>query len=342
MRFSTRHLVRPTTRRPTADYTQGADKWRLFLYVAALMLVLAAIERARDPATWQWMWNLGPAKAPAVPFDNKLENGGLRTARDPADTFVAAPDVEADGSIEAARGQIQDDTVIFRPAEREIWFHEVQRVRDAAPDAMKRESLGRVAYLQLARQPADYRGKVVTVAGTVRMAYRAPAAENDLGIEEYFVYWLQPAGGPDSPIVVYALDSPAGFPKIAPNMQEAQKKSAQLREEVEITGVFFKRCAYAGQGGTYTAPLMIANVPNWHRRQPIAAPPASNLSAREVAALAAVALVLAICITAVVWKRSRRPRVKDQLISVGSLTVGPSTKQSLRELEQQARGEGTA
>ena len=65
--------------------------------------------------------------------------------------------------------------------------------------------MGRVAYLQLYKQSADYRGKMVTVKGTVRLAYRVAAPANYLGVKEYCVYWLYPAGGPDSPLIVYAL-----------------------------------------------------------------------------------------------------------------------------------------
>jgi hypothetical protein len=342
MRHSARYPERLTTRRPPPDYTQGAAKWRLFLYVATLMLVVAVIERARDPLTWQWMWSLDQAKAPVEPFDNRLDNRGLRTANDPAGTFVAIPEVEAGGTLAAARAQIQDDTLVFRPAERDIWFHEVARIRAAADQTLQRESLGRVTYLQLARQPADYRGKVVTVAGTVRLAYREPAGANELGIDEYFVYWLRPAGGPDSPMVVYALGAPAGFPRLAASRQDAQRASDELREDVEVTGIFYKRCAYLGEGGTYTAPVLIANVPNWQPRPAPAVPAATAVSAVELSVVVIAALVLAICISAVVWKRSLRRPSADRLISVGKLQAGPTPEESLRELERQARGEGAA
>src|SRR5205823_3960873 len=61
--------------------------------------------------------------------------------------------------VALAQAQIQDDTLIFRPAEREIWFHELARVRDSDQAQLEKASLGHVAYLQLHKQPADYRGK---------------------------------------------------------------------------------------------------------------------------------------------------------------------------------------
>jgi len=77
--------------------------------------------------------------------------------------------------VALAQAQIQDDTLIFRPAEREIWFHELARVHDLDQAQLEKASLGRVAYLQLHKQPADYRGRLVTVKGTVRLAYRTAA-----------------------------------------------------------------------------------------------------------------------------------------------------------------------
>jgi len=240
--------------------------------------------------------------------------------------------------------QVQDDTVVFRPAEREIWFYELARVRDQDKVQLHKAALGRVAYLQLSKQPADYRGKLVNVVGTVRLAYRVPAPPNYLGVKEYCVYWLHPAGGPDSPLIVYALGTPPGFPALTDRDGDARQSQAMLREDVEVTGVFFKRCAYAAKGGTYTAPLLIADVPDWR-------PSTANVFIRapfsplELIAVAVAALLLAICVTAVLWKRSRRTHrhVTQQktsgFVPLGNLTVGPSPAESIRELERQARGE---
>src|SRR5439155_14119909 len=144
-----------------------------------------------------------------------------------AGTFVAVADSKSDARISnahddaanadqespeivLARAAIQDDTPVFRPAERDIWFHELARVRDADEAELHKSSLANVAYLQLHKQPADYRGKLVSVKGSVRLAYPTRAAENELGVKEYCVYVLQPVGQPDALIFVYALYTPVG------------------------------------------------------------------------------------------------------------------------------------
>ena len=329
---------RERLRRPPPDYTQRSVKLRIFIYLAAIMAVLSVIERSRDPQTWQWMW--GRQWEATEKLDNRLRVSGHRTGNDPAGTFVAEADPASDDK--SALAAVQDDTPVFRPAEREAWFHELGRVRDADKQELELGALHNVAYLQLHKQPADYRGKVINVKGTVRLAYRAPAPENELGVTEYCVYALQPVGQPDALIFVYALDAPLGFPRLGVDSGDPKGK---MREDVEVTGIFFKRCAYAARGGTYTAPVLIAKAPRW-TPPPVAIQPSDRFSVLEIAGAAIAALLLAICIAAVMWKRTGRShgtaaqQRSGGFVELGPLELAPSPQEKLRELERQARGEG--
>lgn len=315
-----------STQRPP-DYTSRQVKWRLFLGLAAVMLTLSLVERGFDADFRQWLSGAGPVEQ-ARRFDNRLTAPQWRTASDPLGTFVAA---------EGGRSEVRDDTPVFRPAEQAEWFAAVAKVQAAEPIKATR-----VAYLQLYHQPAEYRGQFVTVKGTARLAYRVPALENELGVKEYFVYWIHPAGGPDSPLLVYALSAPPGFPIAAGPPQEGQQPR-KMYEDVEVTGVFFKRAAYAAQGGTFTAPLIIAASPAWLRTDD--APARLPLSPAELAIAVLVALVFALCLTAVLWKRSRRPRgglPAGGFPDLGALVLGPTPRERLKELEQQAHREGNS
>jgi hypothetical protein len=315
---------RASVRRPP-DYTSSRVKWRLFVGLAAVMLVLSAIERGADPEFRRWISGAG-AVEPAKRFDSRLAEPSWRTQGDPLGTFVA---------VEAGRGEIRDDTPVFRPAEQEAWFAAIAQVR-----AIEQPPATRVVYLQLYNQPGEYRGRFVTVKGTVRLAYRTKALENELGVEEYFVYWIHPAGGPDSPILVYALSAPVGFP-IAEGPPQAGERPRKMYEDVEVTGVFFKRAAYAGQGGTFTAPLIVARGPNWLRVEE--APARLPLSPLELAITAVLALIFVVCLTAVLWKRSRRPRAAQEaggFPDLGPLAIGPTPRERLAELERRAQSEG--
>jgi hypothetical protein len=330
---------RERLRRPPPDYTQRSVKLRIFIYLAAIMAVLSVIERSRNPQTWRWMW--GRQWDATEKLDNRLRDSGHRTANDLAGTFVLAPDPSSDD--DGFLAAIQDDTPIFRPAEREAWFHQLARVRNVDAQELEHSALRNVAYLQLHKQPADYRGKVVSVKGAVRQAYRTPAPENELGVQEYCVYVLQPVGQPDALIFVYALDAPPGFPRLGVDSGDLRGK---MREDVEVTGIFFKRCAYAARGGTYTAPVLIANAPRW-TPPPMAIQPSDRFTMLEIGGAVVAALLLAACIAAVMWKRtSRSHRLVGQqrsggFVELGPLELAPSPHEKLRELERQARSEGS-
>jgi len=236
--------------------------------------------------------------------------------------------------------QIEDDTV-FRPAERDILFHLQAEVRDAEPQELKERSLGQVTYLQLFKQPKEYRGRYVSVKGTVRLAYRVQAPPNHLGIKEHFVYWIYPDGGPSSPIVVYALEAPAGFPAIAD--RDLDRRTTKLREEIEVTGVFFKRWAYPAQeGATYTAPLLLARVPAWQPNTLDLTAGRAGLSRLELGVAVIAALLMAACITAVLWYRTHRPRRADEfappnIADMHNIKLRPTTHEALRDLERESR-----
>ncbi len=237
------------------------------------------------------------------------------------------------------RTSIHDDTPMLRPAERDVWFFELGRL--VPPAATTGEP---VNYLQLHRQPAEHRGKLVKIAGTVRQAYRTPASPNHLGITEYCVFVINPDGGPNSPIFVYALEAPPGFPRLGTSSGDAQGK---MREEVEVTGVFFKRCAYAAQGGTYTAPLLLAHTPKWRPVAPTAGIDESPGLAYKLGGAVLATLLLAICLTAVLWKRSSsaRPSATDlsssNLAALANLPSNRTAADHLRQLEQSGPNEGT-
>jgi hypothetical protein len=172
--------------------------------------------------------------------------------------------------------EIRDNTV-FRPGEKDAWFRMLEQLNSQSAEQLRAASLGPVGYLQLYRQPADYRGKLVTVRGEIRLGHYRQAPSNFYGIEGYYIFWLKPSGS-NSPIVVYSLDVPDQFPDVVA-MERAGEKP-ELNEEVEFTGFFFKRWAYRAEDGTRLTPLLLAKSPRWQAPlrpagQPTALPGAS-------------------------------------------------------------------
>ena len=63
------------------------------------------------------------------------------------------------------------DNTVFRGGEKDAWFRMLEQLNERDLPTLRRESTGYVGFLQLYKQPTAYRGKLVTVAGTIRLGY---------------------------------------------------------------------------------------------------------------------------------------------------------------------------
>ena len=278
------------TRRSPPNYFSRPQQYRLLMMVSALLLVLLLMAEAAKPKNWQWMWSMGTARAIAmdsatdadtfVPnrdaekqdvagqaIDTGLPSPGR--AQHPPGVFVAVSDPPALTGQQGHQTKglfpgvsweqlqpIRDDTV-FRSAEAKTWFAWCGLLKAAVG---LKDAPREVTFLQLFRQPQEYRGRLIQVSGIVRRAHRVAAQPNEHGLESYYRCWLFPHDGASNPIVVYALNMPASFPV-----------GMNLHEEVAFAGLFFKRWAYQAKGGMMTAPLVLAAGGDWvPRATPIA------------------------------------------------------------------------
>jgi hypothetical protein len=243
---------------------------------------------------------------------------------------------------------VQDDTV-FRPAEREVWFHLLAQLQEMPNSQLGPSAPEDVLFLQLFKQSGDYRGKLVRIRGVVKQGYRIDAPENYLGIKEYNVLTIHPAGGPDSPILVYTLELPKGFPAI--KHRDKDGGPTKLHEDVVITGYYFKRLAFPAVGGTYTAPLLVARNADWTPRVSLAeATGRTRWTVAQVAGLIIVAAVAtALVMVFIVWRIRRDTResithtfndpVDDPQFA--GLDVRPEAREALGELARQAERTGS-
>jgi hypothetical protein len=159
--------------------------------------------------------------------------------------------------------QVRDNTHLSRIREKNAWFRLFDQLNTLNEEQLVEQSSGRVGFLQLFRQPKHYRGKLVTIRGTARLAYHVQAPSNIYGIEGYYVFWVEPRGMSDQLINVYALETPPGFPEIKD--KDLDKEKTRLIEQVEFTGFFFKNYNYRTKAGSNLAPLVLAKVPTWER-----------------------------------------------------------------------------
>jgi hypothetical protein len=320
------------------DFTSRGVKLRLFAMLAGVMLVLAVAERALDPDFRKWLATGGQLARSNQEIDTRLPPQPI-VASEP-DSFAAVALPPPPTGLDEALSRVEDDTLFLRPAERVAWQLLEQRVQETDPTELKRESLGEVGFAQLFHQPEMYRGRVVTVRGTVMNASQIDLDGDDPGRERY-VLWIMPARGPNSPIVAYARAMPNGFPTI---QRQPGGRLTKIREEVSVTGLMLKRGSYHAQDGPRRAPVIIANVPEW-TPQLVAASDTSRTSFGPgwfwPTALAAVGLAAAfVCLAywlSIRGVRSGRGAADQRLMAADfrGVKVGPSAAETLRQLEQE-------
>jgi hypothetical protein len=220
------------------------NKRRFTMSSAERLWLLGAVLAVCLPILWLVRAN---RTAPDTPRPTAHAPAGTRAAKNPT---PLAPDLQIDpGQLEVIR-----DNTLERPEEREVFLRLLSILKRASAEQLDAASIGRITYAQLQRQPNQYRGKLVTIQGTVRRATTAPPPKNDLGIDRYYQLWIEPGDAPSWPIVVVCLDLPAGFPI-----------GQQVSAEGEITGFFFKRWAYMAQDQLRTAPALLARTVRWER-----------------------------------------------------------------------------
>ena len=230
------------------------------------LIVLAAV-KARDVDNYRWFFALGgtgsvrsaddPGESP-VSVDTRVHP--VPRAGIPPGTFIS-PEAATRSEETSSRyfpgvkvsslSSIRDD-LPFRSDERDAWLHFFDLLSKADPAELRAASTGRVTFIQLFRQPDEYRGELVTIRGTVVQTRRMATSDNDHEIDGYYQVWIRPADNRHYPMVACLLELPERFPT-----------GMKISAEVEITGFFFKRLAYQAQDTRRSAPVVLARSVEW-------------------------------------------------------------------------------
>jgi hypothetical protein len=211
--------------------------------VALLALVLVAIERASQPSSWYWL--TGPPR----PTAGSTTQPG--PDHDPARPPTPTPEIRAAVAIPAEDlAAITDDSVGLRSEEIGPYHRILARARDL-PNRYLESVASDTAFPVLLRQPEQFRGSVISVAGDLRRLMRFPIRENDEGISELYEALVFTADSGTTPYRIRLTQPPLGLPTgrmITPPVP------------VRVVGYFFKRDQYIVEEDLriHSAPMLLA------------------------------------------------------------------------------------
>lgn len=334
----------PLSPRQREKWQQTLDKlderWQSYTQSAMDTITDDQVLSAEDKAAWlQILHQLRK-------YWNERLKEALAAAVDPAGLSEAQREELARFQLlfdELSMEAIRDDTVISRPAEVDAWFRLIELLKNAPEAKLADASVPRVGFRQLFEQPDEYRGQLVRIRGKAKRGYHVVAPKNIVGVEGYYVFVLLPAGGPTSPILVYSLATPEGFPEIKD--KDIDKEVTELNESVEFTGYFYKRTAYLAQDGTRVAPVVLAKKPIWTPEQPKGDPQLPHW----LQLLGGVLLAAAIGVVVAAWVYLRYARTSadfpvpirqarpQQLAALADEQLAADPTDALRELEERER-----
>jgi hypothetical protein len=283
-----RHESAAVPRRPR-NYLATAERrrlsWSVLPVAAALLLGLGWIER---------LWFPRPSGG-APEIDTRLE---AVAGRPPAADEVVierepepldAPAAELSASAESL-AHVRDAT-FFRQADEDAWFQTWNTLREEGLAALRQAPARRVGFRELFGQPRSFRGRLVSMRGTLHRLEQVTAPANDYGIDRYWQGWLEPEGGPASPVVVQSLAIPDGI-----------TTGLSIDEPVQVVGYFFKNYAYAAADTVRVAPVIMTLEP-LRRVRPA---PVSGGAGSTLVTAGMVALLLSLI--AATWLGSRAAR----------------------------------
>lgn len=332
----------------------------MLLMVGSLGLVFLLFLKSADPKTWEWIApEEVPVRAPVAegdreeppagpdlpPRDVRVERKAVEAENTSGEFRVTKSDAPATpytlGSSRIGRHAVAPsqkwaseealarvvDNSPFRSHDFEAWSQIFDNLQEAPPGRLSAQDAAPVQYGQLFQQSELYRGKLVTLSGTVRRCVKIPPSKLDARAGNLWQLWLF-SGGDTSPIVLYCLDIPEGFP-VGP----------QISQVVTVQAVYFKKWVYAAQGGTMTAPLLVARSVNWDVPETVA----RGVSSRELAFGVTATLIGAAVMVGLIWWNNRnRDSQVEQLVRqrnrqefeehAEEIAVGTSIRDQLGEL----------
>ncbi|QDU74407.1 hypothetical protein Pan97_14140 [Bremerella volcania] len=333
------------------------------MLVGSLGLVIVLMIRAADPETWRWI-------APDEASEEIVSNDPVRVTRDQIEVprRAVAGDNGTEGEFRVVENRppatpytlgdkgktsneeahdkvwakpealaLVEDSSPFRAADFEAWSQVFDNMREATAQDLSAQHAPLVQFGQLFQQSKLYRGKLVTIQGTVRRCVKLPPNPLDERAGNLWQLWVF-SGGDNSPIVVYSMNLPEGFPV-----------GNEIHETASLQAVYFKKWVYAAKGGTMTAPLLLAKDVNWQAPATIQ----HEITGLEIAIGTGCTLLGAVGVVGFIWWNNRnRDSEVEKLVrnrnrkqfeeKAADISVGVSVRDQLGALSAQMKNHSSS
>ena len=152
----------------------------------------------------------------------------------------------------SAYSLVKDRTPVVRSADGPAWLRTWERVQSGEANERVPDQDGLTTHIQMLSQPESYRGRWVEISGSIRGAKKIETQRNELGIDHYFVLWIQPAETNESPYCVYCL-------KLPELLSEVGRAFVNMSQPARVQGIFFKLRSYeTTERSMAVCPLILA------------------------------------------------------------------------------------
>lgn len=165
---------------------------------------------------------------------------------------------------------VVDDSPLNRTGDRPAWDAVFDMLKSTPQGTLEKASPDVVGFLELDRQPVEYRGRLVRISGRLLRCGFIPEAPEPKTFDEalpddasepdvrpkrhgFFMSWILVSDKKDVPICVCSSEVPEGFPE-----------SDTLDEAVTVTGIFYKRGLFlSADDEMFTTPTILAKTLTW-------------------------------------------------------------------------------
>lgn len=240
-------LPRAAGRRPR-NYLVALERRRLFwAFMPPALMVVVLLELFVRP-----MWEPSPPPRERQ-VDTRMEAVSGPPPTDgavvivPAEEKLETDDASLLGASPETLSRIRDAS-FFGASDLEAWLDTFLTLQGESGRPLPKPQ--DVGFTELFTQPRSFRGRAVRMRGTLRRLEKLDGHADEYGIPHYWQGWLEPAGGPASPVVVHFLRIPEGM-----------AEGLEITEPAVVSGFFLKNMAYRAADGVRIAPLVLSLEP---------------------------------------------------------------------------------